>query len=188
LIPPDGLYARNEARTKNNEGLYYPNAGWTNGVIDTDLVNKWSKAQRDTLDKIKCNYAKYDKSRGSCIFSEQTSLGRPSYLQQDHIVKVLLDIIPKHESLLENYLLRLAEDGVFNQITYDLNASMDLVVNGHGASWYQVTCNNVNNSQANLDAQEVNVWVEFQPINAIKTITITYGLTNQSVRLVDIQG
>lgn len=188
LIPPDGLYARNEVLTKRNEGLYYPNAGWTNGAIDTDLVNKWDKGYRDLLDKIKVNYCKYDKSKGSCIFSEQTTLGRPSYLQQDHIMKVLLDIIPKHEALLENYLLRLSEDGVFNQITFDLNQSMDLVVSGHGASWYEVTCGKVNNSQATLDAQEVNVWVEFQPINSIKKITITYGLTNQSVRLVDVQG
>lgn len=187
LIPPDGLYARNEVLTKRNEGLYYPNAGWSNGIVNTDLVNKWSKPYRDLLDKIKVNYCKYDKSRGSCIFSEQTTLGRPSYLQQDHIMKVLLDIIPKHESLLESYLLRLAEDGIFNKITYDLNASMDIVVSGHGASWYEVTCNNVNNSQAKLDAQEVTVWVEFQPINAIKKITIIYGLTNQSVRLVDIR-
>ena len=188
MIPPDCLYIRNEALTKRSEGLYVPNAGWEHGAIDVDLVNKWDKGQRDLLDKIRCNYAKYDRNMGSCIFSEQTTLARPSYRQQDHIVKVLLDIIPKHEKALEKYIEKLAEDGIFNKINYDLNESMKLVQSGHGCDWFEVTCSRVNNSQATLDAQEVNVWVEFRPINAIKTIKVLYGLTNGGVRLADIQG
>ena len=50
-IPPDGMYIRNEALTKRNEGLYFPNAGWQNGAVNVDLINKWSKGYRDLLEK-----------------------------------------------------------------------------------------------------------------------------------------
>ena len=84
------------------------------------------------MKKIKVNYCRYERARGGAIFSQNTMLKRPSYLQDDTHEKVLLDMIPKHIDILESYLLRLAETGVFNQIEHDMNASMELVQNNHG--------------------------------------------------------
>lgn len=188
FIPPDGHEAYIYAKLNNEGKDYYPPAGWKQAPLTTTVVNEWDKGSRDVMDKIKINFFKKSK-KGTCVFSEATSLQRPSYLQQKHISFALYDLIPRVLDGCEPYLYSLGEAGVYNKITEDMQAIMELFESKKGcdaSKKYVVTCSDKNNSQADKDSENCNLWIEYTPLNSIKTIKVTFGLTNGSVSLASI--
>ena len=167
------LKARNN--TRNN--TYAPVFSKVNGPIsESNLSTSYSKQTRDALNKARVNVLVYDNTDGvSYINNNLISDTSGSLIDEEQSIRIVNDIQYDVEKMMENFYSRFNTDVTRSLVTSSINNYFDTVIlpQNYTISRYRVECSTVNNSDANIQNNELKVDVYIQLNHSIKYITVT---------------
>lgn len=176
-ISPSCYYIETLARNNTRNATYAPVFSKTNGAIsEGNLYNEYSKSVRDELNAARVNVLHYDDTDAvAYINNNLLTDSSGSLVDEDQSIRIVNDIQYDIEKLMESFYSRFNIDTTRAQVTSAIENYFDTVVlaQSYTISDYRVECSEVNNSEINIQNNELKVDVYIQLNHSIKYITVT---------------
>lgn len=176
-ISPSCYYIESLARNNTRNNTYAPVFSKVNGpVSQSNLFHSFSKSARDKMNKANVNVLVYDNTDGvSYINNNLISDTSGSLITEDQSIRIINDIQFDIDKLMENFYSRFNVDVTRSLVESALNNYFESVImpQNYTISGYRVECSAINNTQINIENNELKVDVYIQLNHSIKYITVT---------------
>jgi hypothetical protein len=185
-IAPDGYFGGVISQTAAKYEIWYPPAGPKRGMIKVlDLRRRFTKGEMDLLYDAGINPIRFQPGKGIMINGQKTLLARPSALDRINVRLLLMVIEPAIKEALEDFLFDLNTVGTRSQVTSIIKSYMTGIMARNGVYFFEVICDDTNNTPEDIDNYLMNVDLYVQPTKAIETIPFTVIImkTGMSVTL-----
>jgi hypothetical protein len=181
-ISPSCYYIETIARNSTRNSNYAPTFSKTNGAIsESNLYNDFSKSVRDELNKSRVNVLHYDDTDGvSYINNNLLTDSSGSLIDEDQSIRLINDVQYDIEKLMESFHSRFNIEGTRSAVTSAINNYFETIISpqNYTISGYRVECSEVNNSEINIENNELKVDVYIQLNHSIKYITVATNVVN----------
>ena len=188
-ISPDGAVAGNISLSANNYEIWYPTAGFKRGVLNVlSVTRKFSEGELDLLYTAGINPIRFFPGKGIVIWGQKTLLARASALDRLNVRLLLVVIEPAIKDLLENFLFELNDDGTRSIISTKLESYLEVIKARKGVTDFAVVCDATNNTDADIDANRLNVDIFIKPSISIEEIPVRVVITPNNISFADAAG
>jgi hypothetical protein len=188
-VSPDGYAAAAISETAANFEIWFPPAGYRRGVINvSDVRRRFSDGELDLLYDAGVNPVKFAPGKGIAIFGQKTLSSRPSALDRLNVRLLLIVIEPAIATFLEDFLFEFNDDFTRLLIRDGINSYMQDIKARKGVYDYSAICDTTNNTNVDIDANKLNVWLFVQPTKSAEFITLSVIITKTGFDLTLAQG
>ena len=194
-IPPSGDIGAVYAQTDYIYGAACgAPAGYNRGILGralqlsfgSDLTKKaYTDDEMDTLDEANINPLLSDPGWGILVYGEETEQAKRSALSNVHVRRLINQICVSTTRAAKSYLFEPLLDRTYFRVRMAMEQYMaDL--EGLGAfdnvsdRGWKVVCDATNNTAADRDANQMNVWLFIKPVKVAKYIEIKAIITRST--------
>jgi hypothetical protein len=178
-VPPSGYVAANCALTDEQYEVWFSPAGMYRGRMDE--VNKskyiYNQGHRDALDYVNVNAIRYfPKGQGWRIWGSNTLQSMASALS-DLNVRRLMNFIEKSVRIANMYSVFDPNDQILrSRVTSIIERFLSPIKNAGGLYWFQVICDDSNNTSDTIAAGILVIDAYFDPVITAKRIHLRANL------------
>lgn len=189
FIAPDGYVGGSISFSDQNFEIWFPAAGFKRGVLNVlDVARRWDDGELDVLYNNGINPIRFFSGRGIVVWGQKTLLARASALDRLNVRLLLIVIEPAIKELLENFLFDLNEAGVRSLIEGQIEDYLETIRARKGITDFDVVADDTNNSEADIDANRLNVDIFIKPTRSIEEIPVRIVLTPTNISFSDAAG
>jgi len=169
-----------------NDSVSYPwfaPAGFNRAAL-TDVVNvgvRLNKADRDDLYDAKINPIASFPNAGFVIFGQKTLQQARSALDRVNVRRMLLEVKRLVEDVANNYVFEQNTPTMRNKFVSQITPLLATIQSQQGVDQFQVTMDESNNSQADIEANKLNGQIRIVPTRAVEFIAIDFIIANSGV-------
>lgn len=179
LIPAASSTAGILAFADFNYGPWYSPAGEKRGAYAgvSGLAYSPTKVERDNLYKKGVNPIVQFPGRGTLLFGDKTKLTRPSAFDRIPTRRLFLAIESSIAIAARNFLFELNDEFTRSEFVAVIEPLLREIQSRRGIQDYRVQCDEVNNTPATIDRNELVASVFIKPARSIYFITINFVAT-----------
>jgi len=186
MAPPDGYVAGRMAQVDRNQGIGTPAAGIINGGVNSGGSRiTFSEDQLNQLYDARVNpLIRVQGVGGTVIWGNQTLLNAPTPTSEIHVIKLDNKITKDLSNLLLRYVNVRIDTNTYAAITQTCRTYLDTYVSkgtltsiSGDEGPYVVICDDRNNTEADRDAQIINVDVAYKPVRSSKYVHLVSAVT-----------
>jgi len=178
-VSPDGYAGAAISLSASNFEIWYPPAGWTRGKMNVlDLRRRFKKGERDILYDAGINPNRFKPGKGIAIWGQKNMLTRPSLLNRLNVRLLMCVIGPANEAALDDYTFDLNDKASRSLATSKIRSYMDKIVAKRGCTDFRPVSDKTNNSDADIDAHKMNVWLFVKPTPSLEEIPFSIIITS----------
>jgi len=179
LIPAASSTAGILAFGDYNYGPWYSPAGEKRGAYAgvSGLAYSPTKVERDKLYKKGINPIVQFPGRGTLLFGDKTKLTRPSAFDRIPTRRLFLAIEASIAIAARNFLFELNDEFTRSEFVAVIEPLLREIQARRGIQDYRVQCDDVNNTPATIDRNELVASVFIKPARSIYFITINFVAT-----------
>ena len=162
-----------------NYGPWYSPAGEKRGAYAgvSGLAYSPSKVDRDLLYKAGVNPIVQFPGRGTLLFGDKTKLTRPSAFDRIPTRRLFLAIEASVAIAARNFLFEINDEFTRSEFVAVIEPLLREIQSRRGIQDYRVQCDDVNNTPATIDRNELVASVFIKPARSIYFITINFVAT-----------
>lgn len=176
-ISPSCYYIESLARNKTRNSTYAPVFSKVNGAISAGrLYNDYSKSIRDELNKARVNVLHYDETDNvSYINNNLLTSSSGSLIDEEQSIRLINDIQFDVEKLMESFYSRFNIDTTRAAIESAITNYFETVIlsETYTIDGFRVECSTVNNSDINIQNNELKVDIYIKLNHSIKYIFVS---------------
>jgi len=176
-ISPSCYYIETLARNNTRNAAYAPVFSKVNGsVSEGNLYNEFSKSVRDELNAARVNVLHYDDTDAvSYINNNLLTDSSGTLIDEEQSIRIVNDIQYDIEKLMESFYSRFNIDTTRANVTSAIENYFETVIlsQQYTINNFRIECSEVNNSEINIQNNELKVDVYIQLNHSIKYITVT---------------
>lgn len=177
-VPPDGYIGAAISETAGNYEIWYPPAGPRRGILKVlDCARRFTEGEEDVLYDNGINPIDFYPGKGIRIWGQKTLLSRPASLDRINVRLLLIVIEPAIAEYLEDFLFEFNDTITRAIAASGIESYMENIRSRRGVYAYRVVCSDENNSEVDIDANRMNVWLFVQPVKAAEEIKFTTIIT-----------
>lgn len=177
-VSPDGYVASIISFTASNFEIWYPPAGYRRGVINVLKVKRvLEEGELDILYDNGINPIKFTPGKGITVHGQKTLSSRPSALDRLNVRLLLITIEPAIAEMLEDFLFEFNDAFTRGLITSNIETFMESVKSRKGVYAFKVVCDESNNSDYDIDNNQMNVHLFVEPTKSSETIKLGTVIT-----------
>ena len=181
-VGPDGYAAAAISYSAANFEIWFPPAGFTRGLMTVlDLRRRFTKGEMDALYDAGINPIRFAPGKGIAIWGQKTLLSRPSALDRLNVRLLLITIEPAVAAALENFLFELNDVSTQSIVTTLIDGYMNGIKSRRGVTDFRTVCDKSNNTDADIDANRLNVDLFVKPTRSIEEIPLRVIITSTGV-------
>jgi len=179
LVPAASSTAGILAFADYNYGPWYSPAGEKRGAYAgvSGLAYSPTKVERDKLYKKGINPIVQFPGRGTLLFGDKTKLTRPSAFDRIPTRRLFLAIEASIAIAARNFLFELNDEFTRSEFVAVIEPLLREIQARRGIQDYRVQCDDVNNTPATIDRNELVASVFIKPARSIYFITINFVAT-----------
>ena len=183
-VAPDGFAAAAISATASNYEIWFPAAGFTRGKITAlETRRKFSEGERDALYDAQINPIRFTAGRGIAIWGQKTLQVRPSSLQNLNVRLLLLVIEPAISEALEEFLFEINDSTTRLIAKTRIDRYMENIQSRRGVFDFSTVINETNNTDADVNANRMNVDLYVIPVGSVEEIVFRTIITSFGVSL-----
>lgn len=175
-ISPSCYYIESVARNTTRNASYAPTFSKVNGTItEGNLYHKYTKSQRDELNKARVNVLVYDNTDGvSYLNNNLLRDNSGSLIDEDQSIRLINDIQFDVEKLMENFYSRFNVAGTRAAVVTAIDNYMrtNILSQSYTIDDYEIECSSVNNNDVTIQNNELKVELFIKLNHSIKYITV----------------
>jgi phage tail sheath protein FI len=175
-IPLTGDVAGNKCFINTNNNVWTPAAGTINGRLRNVLRLAFNPttSQQDSLylNGVNCIIQKVGK--GYIIDGQKTMIELAIGTARLNIRDLFRYVEINTASVLEDYLHSFNDAITRNQAVNAIDAILKPIQVNRGIVRYQIVCDDTNNSSADINSYQMNVWVKIEGKRPIETISVRF--------------
>ena len=162
-----------------NYGPWWSPAGEKRGeyIGVTNLAYSPTKNQRDDLWKKGVNPIVQFPGRGTLLFGDKTKLSRPSAFDRINVRRLFLAIEKSVAIAARNFLFEFNDEFTRSEFVAVVEPLLREIQGRRGIIDYRVQCDEVNNTPAVIDRNEMRAAIFIKPARSINFITIDFVAT-----------
>ena len=162
-----------------NYGPWWSPAGEKRGeyIGVTNLAYSPTKTQRDDLWKKGVNPIVQFPGRGTLLFGDKTKLSRPSAFDRINVRRLFLAIEKSVAIAARNFLFEFNDEFTRSEFVAVVEPLLREIQGRRGIIDYRVQCDEVNNTPAVIDRNEMRAAIFIKPARSINFITIDFVAT-----------
>jgi len=188
-IAPDGHVAGSISFASNTFEIWFPAAGFKRGVLNVlDTKRRFSDGELDELYNKGINPIRFIPGKGIVVWGQKTLLARASALDRLNVRLLLIVIEPAIKELLENFLFDLNDASVRSIIETKIESYLQTIQARKGIQDFDVVADDTNNSDADIDANRLNVDIFIKPTRSIEEIPVRVVITPSNISFSDAAG
>ena len=178
-VPAASSTAGIMAFSDDNYGPWWSPAGDKRGeyVGVTNLAYSPTKNQRDELWKGGVNPIVQFPGRGTLLFGDKTKLSRPSAFDRINVRRLFLAIEKSVAIAARNFLFEFNDEFTRSEFVAVVEPLLREIQGRRGIIDYRVQCDEVNNTPAVIDRNEMRAAIFIKPARSINFITIDFVAT-----------
>jgi len=178
-VSPDGFVG---GIVSEYYSTYKPPAGKTRGRLDVkDLFLRFEDGEMDYLFDNNINPIRMVEGEGVFVWGDKTLQNRPSALDSMNVRIMLTQVEPAIKKALENFVFEFNDSDTRSSATTLLNSYLETVQANRGLLEFEVICNDINNSDDDVDNNTMNVWVFLKPNKGIRYIPTKIVITRTNI-------
>jgi hypothetical protein len=182
FVAPDGYAAAAISYSASNFEIWFPPAGFKRGAVTVlDLRRRFTEGERDTLYDAGINPFRFVPGRGIYIWGQKTLAARPSALDRLNVRLMLIVIEPAIATALEDFLFELNDEATRSLASAIVSSYMDNIKGRRGVTDFRVVCDSSNNSDADIDAGRMNMWLFVKPTRSAEEIPFSVVITSTGI-------
>lgn len=164
-VPPSGFAAAAYARTDRIAELWFAPAGMERGVLNVEGVRTiYNQDDRDALTDNQVNAIRYIPGEGYYIWGADTLQAMASALSNVN-VRRLLCFVEKSIAIAALYSVYAPNDAIlWSQLEDMVERFLRPIQGGRGLYWYNVQCDDKNNTGDTIAAGDVHLDVYLDPV------------------------
>jgi len=175
-VPCSADVAGTMARVDSVKAPWFSPAGYQNGRILNAVKLAWNPDQtdRDELYRYGINPIITEPGRGTILFGDKTFTINPGSFSRIN-VRRLFNVIEKEISALaENLLFEENNDATRASFLNSVEPYLRSVQGGRGITDFKVVCDNTNNSEDSINANEFTADIYIRPVSSINFIQLNF--------------
>lgn len=176
-ISPSCYYIESLARNNTRNATYAPVFSKVNGATsESNLYNDYSKSVRDALNVARVNVMTYDDTEGiSYMNNNLLTDSSGSLIDEEQSIRIANDIQYDIEKLMESFYSRFNIDTTRANVVSSIENYFETVIlsQQYTIADFKVECSEVNNSEINIQNNELKVDVYIRLNHSIKYISVT---------------
>jgi len=189
-IPASGSTAGLMARTDLVRDAWYSPAGFSRGQYFgvTKLAFNPNQAERDELYKKRVNPVVTFPGEGTVLFGDKTMLSSPSAFDRINVRRLFI-VLEKAISTAAKFQLFEFNDA-FTRANFraTIEPFLRAVQGRRGVVDFQVVCDETNNTQAIIDANQFQASIFVKPNKSINFITLNFVAARSGVQFEEVYG
>jgi len=187
-VPPDGYVGSAISETASNYEIWYPPAGEKRGILNVlGVAREYLEGDQDVLYDNGINPIDFYPGRGIRIWGQKTLLAIPASDDRINVRLLLIVIEPAIAAFLDTFLFDLNtfenDASTRKLIEQGINSYMQNIKSRLGVYDFRAQCDEANNSNEDIDANRLNVWLFVQPTKSIEEIPFTTIITRTGASL-----
>ncbi|MDK1290204.1 phage tail sheath C-terminal domain-containing protein [Pseudoalteromonas umbrosa] len=176
-VSPEAYAALALSNTAMNSEVWYPAAGLNRGVIKVlDARRRFDKGEMDLLYDAGINPIRFAAGKGVLIWGQKTLSSVPSALDRINVRMMLITIEPAIRDALEGFLFELNDPSTRSIASMMVSSYMNNIKARRGVTDFKVVCDETNNSDADVDAGRMNLWLFVKPTRSVEYIPFTTAI------------
>ena len=183
-VPFSGYAAAVMARTDAVAHPWIAPAGFTRGTIDNaiDIALNPNQKQRDELYKASVNPVAFFPGQGQVVFGQKTLSKKPSAFDRINVRRLFLALERPTKQLTRNFVFEPNNEFTRTRIINVLTPIFENARVTGGLHDYLIVCDERNNPEATVDANELKVDIYIKPVRTAEFILVSFFATrtNQS--------
>ena len=181
-VAPDGAVGGSISFSSQNYEIWYPAAGFKRGILNVlDTRRRFSDGEMDTLQNNQINPIRFMSGKGIIIWGQKTLLASASALSGMNVRLLLTVIEPAIKDFLANFLFELGDEEERNLAVTQIGAYLNTVQAKKGVYGFAIVSDDSNNSDADVDAQRMNVDVFIKPTRSTEEVAVRIVITPSSI-------
>ena len=189
-IPLNGDMAGLCARTDNQRDPWWSPAGLTRGSVKNlvKLAFNPNQAQRDVLYKAGINPVVTFPGEGTILYGDKTFLNRPSAFDRINVRRLFIVLEKAIARASRSTLFEFNDDFTRSQFVALVEPFLRTVQSRRGIYNFKVVCDNTNNTQYVIDANQFVGDIYIQPARSINFIQLNFVATRTGVSFDEVVG
>jgi hypothetical protein len=178
-LPVSGNIAAIYARTDLNAQPWVAPAGLTRGLLNniTDIAFNPNQKQRDFLYTISINPIVFFNADGFVVFGQKTLQTKPSAFDRVNVRRLFLVLEKAVLKTLRYYVFEPNTEETRTRLVNSIEPIFENAKNTEGLYDYLVVCDERNNTDANIDNNELKVDIYLKPARAAEFILVNFVAT-----------
>jgi hypothetical protein len=176
-ISPSCYYIESLARNNTRNSTYAPVFSKVNGATsESNLYNDYSKSVRDALNVARVNVMVYDDTEGvSYMNNNIITDSSGSLIDEEQSIRIINDINYDVEKLMESFYSRFNIGTTRANVVSSIENYFETVIlsQQYTIADFRIECSEVNNSEINIQNNELKVDVYIRLNHSIKYISVT---------------
>lgn len=175
-VPLNGDIAGLAARTDSTNDPWFSPAGFTRGNIKNVVKLAWNPSQlnRDDLYKLGINPVVSFPAQGVILYGDKTLLDRPSAFDRINVRRLFIILEKTISNLAQAQLFEFNDDFTRSQFRNIIEPYLRDVKARRGVTDYQVVCDNTNNTDAVIEANQFVGDIYVKPSRSINFIQLNF--------------
>lgn len=189
-VPCNGDVAGLLARTDRNRAPWFSPAGYTNGNILNAVKLAWNpkEEERDLLYKRAINPVFTAPGRGTILFGDKTFTTVSGSFDRINVRRLFIEIRGSISEFAEGVLFEQNDATTRSAFINAVEPYLRGVVGGRGITDFRVVCDETNNGDAVVNANEFIADIYVRPIGSINFIQLNFVSVRGSVDFAEIAG
>lgn len=177
-VSPTGYVAGCISDNEQNREIWYAPAGPKYGVLNVlDVARRYDEGELDDLYNAGINPIDFYEGRGIRVWGQKTLQSSASALDRLNVRLMLIVIEPAIAEFLEDFLFDQNDDITRRLVTESIKSYMEGIKARRGVYAYDVKCDSENNTDEDIDANQMNVWLYVQPTKTVEYIKFRVIIT-----------
>ena len=177
-VPFSGYAAAAMARTDSIANPWIAPAGFTRGTINaTDIAINPNQKQRDELYKSNINPVAFFPGQGQVIFGQKTLNKKPSAFDRINVRRLFLALERPTKKACRLFVFEQNNEFTRTRIVNTLTPIFENAKNTDGLHDYLIVCDERNNTQAVINANELKVDIYIKPVRTAEFILVSFYAT-----------
>jgi phage tail sheath protein FI len=178
-VPASGFVAATYARTDFDDQPWIAPAGLSRGVLSNilDIGFNPNQKQRDFLYTIAINPIVFFPSDGYAVFGQKTLQKKPSAFDRVNVRRLFLTLEKATTQALKYFVFEPNSEFTRTRVVNTLDPIFENAKNTEGLYDYLIVCDERNNTDANIDNNELLVDIYIKPVKAAEFILVNFIAT-----------
>jgi hypothetical protein len=177
FVSPEAYAALALSQTAMQSEVWYPSAGLNRGVIKVlDVRRRFDRGEMDSLYAAGINPIRFAPGKGILLWGQKTLSAMPSALDRINVRMLLLTIEPAIRDALETFLFDLNDASTRAIAAMMVSSYMSNIKARRGVYDFKIVCDDTNNSDADIDAGRMNLWLFVKPTRSVEYIPFTTAI------------
>jgi hypothetical protein len=164
------------ARVDSVKAPWFSPAGYQNGRILNAVKLAWNPDQtgRDALYRYGINPIITEPGRGTILFGDKTFTTAPGSFSRINVRRLFIVIEKQIGGLAQNLLFEANDDATRAGFLNSVEPYLRTVQGGRGITDFKVVCDNTNNTEDSINANEFTADIYIRPVSSINYIQLNF--------------